>query len=81
MGFALFDVSQIYDCIIVIIKNIPMAARKIFPMKSRLMYRMDGCGVGWEKSANIKKDHLVVPVATCQGLFNQNHIFFRPIFS
>ena len=21
------------------------------------------------------------PVATCQGLFNQNHLFFRPIFS
>ena len=23
----------------------------------------------------------VLPVATCQGLFNQNHLFFRPIFS
>ncbi len=23
----------------------------------------------------------VAPVATCQGLFNQNHLFFRPIFS
>ena len=25
--------------------------------------------------------NLVAPVATCQGLFNQNHLFFRPIFS
>lgn len=24
---------------------------------------------------------LAYPVATCQGLFNQNHFFFRPIFS
>lgn len=24
---------------------------------------------------------LAYPVATCQGLFNQNHLFFRPIFS
>jgi hypothetical protein len=29
----------------------------------------------------IKIDFAVFPVATCQGLFNQNHLFFRPIFS
>ena len=29
----------------------------------------------------IRIDLAVFPVATCQGLFNQNHLFFRPIFS
>lgn len=29
----------------------------------------------------IRIDFAVFPVATCQGLFNQNHLFFRPIFS
>ena len=27
------------------------------------------------------KYNSATPVATCQGLFNQNHLFFHPIFS
>ena len=30
---------------------------------------------------NRKQSDWYTPVATCQGLFNQNHLFFRPIFS